>query len=110
MSIKNAVAILVSELENSNEYKNFKKAKANIDKNKDLSNMLLEFNKKQQTLYSNNLSEQRVGKLLDDIDIEYKRLSNIPEIYQYFNAGENFNLLFNNVIKNINELLSSKLK
>lgn len=110
MNIKNAIAILVAELENSNEYKDFKKAKISIDKNKNLSNMLLEFDKKQQALYTENLPQQNIGRLVDDIDNDYKKLSNIPEISQYFNAGENFNTLFNNVIKNINELLSNKLK
>lgn len=110
MDIKSAVMILVSELENSNEYKAFKNAKADIDKNKKLSSMLLEFDKKQQSLYTNNLSQKNIGMLMDDIDNDYKKLSDIPEIFQYFNTGENFNMLFNNVIKNMNELLNNKLK
>lgn len=110
MDIKNAVAILVAEIQNTKEYKNFLNSKKTINQNKYLNDQLSEFTKKQETLYSSNISPMIIQQKLDEINANYESLLKTPEISNFFSNGEKLNNLVNNILNNIADSIFNQLK
>ena len=101
---------LVNDIKQTNEFIQLKRARANIEKYKDLKNEIELFQKQQMNLFYLNKSENEIAQLSKNLDYKFKNLSSIPEVKQLIRAGKNFNTMLFNVYKNINHTIDLELK
>ncbi|SKC38203.1 YlbF family regulator [Maledivibacter halophilus] len=101
---------LVNSISKTNEFKEFKKAKANINKYPDLKEELEDFQKKQIDLYNMNMRGEKNDWLTSDLNRSFKKLSKFPEIHKLLSSGKEFNDMMFKLYKTINDLLNSQFE
>ncbi len=109
MELNQAINQLVNALANSTEFNNLRKATQDVKKNTQTKNAFDQFQQKQELLYSNKLSQGDMDKLMNELNNDYERLIQNPQLKNYFSASEAFNNLLNTVMNAVNETLSKNL-
>ena len=104
MGVYDTVNKLAVEIKESEEYKNFKFAKQEIDTNSQYKAKIKEFEKLR---YEEQISTIQNGKKDENkllkIQALYGELIQIPEIKKYFDAELKFNILLGDVNKTISD-------
>ena len=104
MNVYDTVNQLASELNNSEEYVNYKMAKQVINMNMEFKKKIQEFEKAR---YEVQILEMQTGKRdeekLNQVQEMYKELIEFEEIRKYFDAELKFNVLLGDVNKIISE-------
>lgn len=98
MDINSAINNLIAALSGSREFAEFKRIKSSLQNDPRLAQTLDQFLKKQDALYSSNLSQSQAQLLMDELNRDYEQMSAVPEFKQYFMVAENFSSLVNQVI------------
>ena len=104
MNVYDTVNKLANEIKESDEYKNFKEARKNINLNNDYKEKISEFEKLR---YEEQINSIQSGKSdenkIKQIQSLYEELLNIEQIKQYFDAELKFNILLGDVNKIISD-------
>ena len=101
---------LVSEIKKTREYTEFKKAKSNVEKYKDLKAEMEKFQKNQLALFSTKKSKQEIEYLTRELDKKFKHLSTLPEVKKLIKSKKDFDEMMFKLYKSINDELDSELK
>lgn len=101
MDINSAISNLIAALSGSREFGELKRVKSSLSNNPQMAQQLDQFLKKQDALYSSNLSQSQAQRMMEDINREYEQLSAVPELRQYFMAADNFNTFLGQVMNAI---------
>ena len=108
MLLEKEVTNLVNAIEETNEFKKFKRAKANLEKHKDLKEEIELFQKKQMELYNMNRQGKESNNLAAEVNMSFNKLSQIPEVNKLLVSGKAFNDMMLSIYKDINSLLDTK--
>lgn len=104
MNIYDTLNRLADELKQSEEYKNFKNAKENINLVPEYKIKISEFEKLR---YEEQMQSIQTGKTnskkIEEIQKLYTEIIQIPEIKKYFDAELKFNVLLGDINKTISE-------
>lgn len=109
MNITAATNQLVQAITATSEFSELKKARLIVYQSPVSKDALDQFQKKQEMLYSSNLTEAQARQLMNDIDRDYNKLSSIAEFKRYFTAVDNFNTVIGNIHKTINTNIENSL-
>lgn len=101
---------LVKSITKTDEFKEFKKAKANIDQYQDLKQEVELFQKKQMELYNMNMQDEKTSILTADLNRSFKKLSKYPEVHRLLNSGKAFNDMMVKIYKAISDSLSTQFE
>ena len=105
---------LISEvlkyLRQTPEFSELKRARENLSKNPHASTLASQFQKKQESLYSGNLSQSQTNYLYDELNKDYEKLNKNPDITAYFTASEKFSALLNQFIERLNSELAKEFE
>lgn len=110
MFLEKEVKDMVYAIQNTEEFKKFKQAKANLKKYRGLKEDLDLFQKKQRELYSMNMQGKESKSLVMEINSSYNKLSQVPEVQRLLNSGKDFNDMMFGLHKSINDLLDSEFE
>lgn len=108
MYLENQINGLVDAIKKTNEYKQFNKAKANIDKYRDLKDELQRFEKKQMELSNMNMQSRESQALALELNRSFKKLSQFPEVHELLNSAKAFNDMMFKVYQAIQDSLDSE--
>jgi len=92
------------------EFMELKQAQNLIDRIPTLKKKVGEIKIKQQEILSIHKPGPEFESKLFELNEEFKRLSEIPEINRFLAAGNNFNNMMSNVFRAINDSIESHLK
>lgn len=109
MDINSAMIGIKQYLLGTREFMELKRASEALKQNPKANIMVQQFQKKQDSLYSERLSQSQLQYLMDDINRDYEQLVTNNEIKNFFNASENFNLLLNQFMRELNLSISNEL-
>ena len=111
MNVYDTANRLAQEIEESEEYTNYKKAKEYIDLKPDLKTKIADF---QKLRYEAQISMMQEGKedktKLEEAQKLYVELIEIPEVKNYFNTELSFNVMLADVNKIISESVEDVIK
>ncbi|SHK07797.1 YlbF family regulator [Paramaledivibacter caminithermalis] len=110
MSLESQISNLVAAIKETNEFKEFKKAKVSINEYEDLSEEIESFQEKQMKLYNMNIQDEKAKALSLELNRSFMKLSRIPEVHKLLNSGKAFNDMMFKVYKTIGDLLDSEFK
>ena len=107
MNVYDTVNRLATEIRESEEYLNFKKAKEKVSNNPNYKDKISEFEKLRyeeqiNTIQSGKTDEEKLKKIQD----LYREMIEIPEIKEYFDTEFKFNVL----IGDVNKIISESIK
>lgn len=100
---------LVEFICTTDEFTNLKKAKKNIDKNKNLKKQVEDFKKRQLKMQKSKLSKEQLNSEMMRLNNDFKTLNEVPQVTEFFQSTKEFNAMMFNLFKEINVLLDSKL-
>ncbi len=109
MELSYALKEIIAYLANTREFNELRNSKLEVSKNPNIKQSINQFQKKQEALYSQKLSQSQVNSLMNELNKDYEQLSSIPQINRYFKAVEDFNNLMGQVIKELNTSIERKL-
>ena len=109
MAVNQSVYVLVNEIKSSKEFLDFKEAKANLNKYRDLKREVEMLQKKQMMLLKSNKSPKEIQREAKEIDEQFQRLSKNPEVSKVITAGESFNKMMSKIYQDISKMISSEL-
>lgn len=104
-----AIKGLECYLSNTKGFTTLKQARARIDENPQVKALITQFQKKQNALYSQKITQAQAQQAMDELNDEYERLCRTPLVNEYFQAIDQFNITMNQVIQDINASLEQKL-
>ncbi|PAB58569.1 YlbF family regulator [Anaeromicrobium sediminis] len=110
MSVQQTARALVRDIKSTKEFAELKRAKADIEKYKDLKEEIERFQRKQMEIFSGNRSKRESERLAAQLDQEFKSFSRNPQVNRFIRAGKNFNNMMSKLYKEINNQLDSELK
>ena len=96
---------LANYIKETSEFKNMKRNKIELEKNKTLKKQLdLYLNKKNEIYSKNNIKDS--SRLISNLQDEFSEFFKNPVVNNYFESNKKFNNLMNSIYKSIeNELL-----
>lgn len=100
---------LARSLMNTEEYKKLLKAKKEVDANSDLRKKIIEYSKKQASIFS-GANPGKLQEQLMRLNNEYSRLSSHPEARNYFERCREFNSLMARTYRIVNDILDSGMQ
>ncbi|SHH39967.1 YlbF family regulator [Tepidibacter thalassicus] len=109
MSGKIKTKEFIDSIINTSEFKQLKKAKAAIDKNKDLKKKVDDFRKKQMEIYSSKKTQKDIQFKLNELNRKFQNLSQIKEVNIFLKSTKDFNDMMYRVFEEINNSIESKL-
>lgn len=109
MGIINAKSLMIKELLETSEFLMAKRAKSQIYKDMKYLGEIKEFEKKQDIFNLKRYKNEDISQLIQELEEEYKRLSSIPEIREYFAAENAINSLINNMFDEIRSNINYNL-
>lgn len=109
MLLENKIQDLVDAIKETSEFTEFNKAKANLDKYRDLKDEMKEFEKKQMQLYKMDMQSREGKSLALELNRSFKKLSQYPEVHDLLNSAKIFNDMMFKVYKSIQDSLDSEL-
>lgn len=86
MSLMGTKSLLIKELLETREFFMLKNAKNEVLTNMEYKSKMSEFQKKQDMLHSRRTRPEDMAKLRDELEYDYRMLSQIPSINRYFMA------------------------
>lgn len=110
MGVNDKAKELAMTVMGTREYTELKQAKSTIDKNRELKGRIEDFKKKEQALYTGNLSSSEAQQRSVELENTFKCLSSVPEIDKFLKAEKEFNNILQKVYKTIGDTLESNLK
>ncbi|WP_099189981.1 YlbF family regulator [Tepidibacter mesophilus] len=100
---------LVELICTTDEFKNLKKSKKNIDKSKTLKKKVDDFKKRQLKIQSSKLSKEQLNSEMIRLNNDFKALHEISQVNEFFQCTKKFNDMMFDLFKEINILLDSRL-
>ncbi len=110
MGNKQSVFALVDEIKSTKEFLEFKQARANLNKYRDLKQEVEMLQKKQMMLLKSNKSPKEIQREAKEIDEQFQRLSKNPKVNKVITTGERFNKMISQIFQDISKMLNSELK
>lgn len=110
MSLEKEIRTLVNAIQDTDEFKELKSAKGDIEKYRGLKDEVDLFQKKQIELYSLNMQGKDTGPLALELNETFKKLSQIPEVNRLLISGKEFNDMISNLFQTIHNLIDSELE
>ncbi|WP_432663266.1 YlbF family regulator [Wukongibacter baidiensis] len=110
MSLEKEIRNLVNAIQNTDEFKELKTAKADIEKYRGLKDEVDLFQKKQMELYNLNMQGKETGHLAMEVNKTFRKLSQVPEVNKLLNSGKEFNDMIFNLFQTIHSLIDSELE
>ena len=107
--MNNKTKELVEFICTTDEFKNLKKSKKNIDKNKNLKKQVEDFKKRQLKMQKSKLSKEQLNSEMMRLNKDFKTLNEVPQVTEFFQSTKEFNTMMFNLFKEINVLLDSRL-
>jgi len=99
---------LVNAIQRTDEFSEYKKAKSDIEKYKDLKEEVELFQKNQIKLYNMNMQDEEAKSLALELNRSFNKLSKIPEVNKLIRCGKEFNDMILTLYRSINDLLDSE--
>lgn len=104
MNINDKAKDLAWCIKNTDEFKFMEKAKKDIDSNPTLKKQFDEYVKKKNNIYSRYKIGDTTRKI-NQLNKEFNKFFSNPLVYNYMNANKQFNIMMENLYKQIeNEL------
>lgn len=110
MSLEKEIRDLVNGIKNTDEFKELKNAKADIEKYRGLKDEVDLFQTKQMELYNLNMQGQDAAPLAQEVNRLYRKLSQIPEVSKLLRSGKEFNDMIFKLFQSIHNLIDSELE
>lgn len=101
---------LAASVKATREFAELKRAKADIDRNRELKREVDTFVKRQTEIFTSNKSQREVEAKVAELNKKFQSLSKIPEVTRFLNAGKEFNNMMARAYKMINESIDAELK
>lgn len=110
MGLNEKAREFVDTVKKTREFIEFKQARADIDKKRDLRNEVDEFMKKQMELITSNKPSKQSEAKIAELNKKFQNLSKIAEVDRLLKSGRRFNDMMLKVYKIINDSITSELK
>jgi len=102
MEVSTAIQELVNALTTTKEFEALMQAKQAVMKDQKMFSLVAAFNKKRENLYmSENLTPAQTQAIMSELEADYKKLSTVPEIKQYFDKMEAFGKLMDSTMNQL---------
>lgn len=108
MFLENQIKDLVDSIKETNEFKEFNKARVHIDKYRNLKDEIQEFEKKQIELSNIDMQSKEGQSLAFELNRSFKKLSQFPEVHKLLNSAKAFNDMMFKIYKAIQDSLDSE--
>lgn len=105
MNINDKARDLAVCIKNTKEFKLMNKAKKDIDKNPNVRKQFNEYIKKKNNIYS-RYKIVDTSKKINQLNKDYNKFFNNPLIINYLNANKQFNIMMENLYKQIEHELT----
>jgi cell fate (sporulation/competence/biofilm development) regulator YlbF (YheA/YmcA/DUF963 family) len=110
MGLNQTAKVLVRDIKNTREFNELKRAKADIEKYKDLKDEIERFQRKQREIFSMNIPKRESERLAAELDEKFRSFSKNPKVSRLIRAGKNFNSMMGKIYKEINDELDYELR
>lgn len=109
MELQDKATEFANAIKSTREFKELKKAKAVIDKNKNLKHDVDRFLTKQMEIYKIRNPREAESRIAE-LNKEFENLSRNPDVDRLVKAGKVFNEMIAKIYKKINDSVESDLK
>lgn len=110
MGLNEKAREFAASVKGTREFAELKKAKGQINKNKELKSKVDEFMQQQAEVFSSKRPVKELEAMVADINKKFQNLSKEPEFKKFIDAGKEFNNLMANAYKIINESIEKELQ
>ncbi|WP_432408099.1 YlbF family regulator [Wukongibacter sp. M2B1] len=110
MSLEKEIKSLVNAIQSTDEFKELKNARVDIENYRGLKEEVDLFQKKQIELYNLNMQGKETAQLVLEVNKSFQKLSQIPEVNRLLKAGKAFNDMVYKLFQAIHSLIDSELE
>ena len=110
MNPNEAARQLADALAATPEFAQLKNTRRTIAGNRQFASQLSAFEQKQKQAYTGNLSQAQTQQLMNQLTSDYNSLYAIPEMKQYFDAGEKLNHLVGSALEAVTARVDTLLQ
>ena len=109
MDAHTATQALERYLSATQEFITLKKTQAEIRRNPETNALISQFQSKQNALRAQKPDASQIQRHIDELDSAYQHLRGIPAIAQYFQAVDQFNVVLNRTMNDLNAALEHQM-